>query len=93
MTGNAANLYYKSKTVSLIILAITAVIFSRMLFVFFNDLEGPNPIIIAAVTVPVYLLSLTVYLFTPVKITGIGRLLVVIGIQILLVAGVYFFMR
>lgn len=93
MADEVLNLYYKSKTVSLIILAITAVVCSRMLFVFINDPEGPNPIIIAAVTLPVYLLSLLAYLFGPVKVLGIGRLLAVIGIQLILVIALYFFMR
>lgn len=90
---NAAGLYFKSKKVSLIILAVTAIICSRMLFIFFNDPEGPNALIVGVLTLAVYFFSVAIYLLGPFKIKGINRLSVVIGIQILLVIGLYFYMK
>lgn len=93
MSNNAANLYFKSKTVSLIILAATAIVCSRLLFSFFNDPEGPNLLIVTGMALAIYLLSVAAYLFGPSKINGIKRLAAVIGIQILSVAVLYFCMR
>jgi hypothetical protein len=93
MNNNIASLYFKSKKISLIILAVTAVICSRILFFFFNDPEGPNLLIVAGLALAVYFLSVAIYLFGPSQIKGINRLSAVIGIQILLVLGLYFFMK
>jgi len=93
ISNNAGNLYFRSKKISLLILAITAIICSRMLFFFFNDPEGPNALIVGILTLIVYFLSLAIYVFGPFKINGIKRLLAVICIQVLLVAGLYFFMK
>jgi hypothetical protein len=75
------------------ILAVTAIICSRMLFVFLNDPEGPNLIIVAGLALAVYFLSLAAYIFSPFPINGIKRLSAVIGTQILLVIGFYFCMK
>jgi len=93
MSNNIANPYFKSKKISLIMLAATAIICSRMLFVFFNDPEGPNLLIVAGLSLAVYLLSSASYIFIPSKINGIKRLSAVICIQILAVIVLYFCMR
>lgn len=93
LSNNIANLYFKSKKVSLIMLAITAIICSRMLFFFFNDPEGPNLLIVVGLALVVYILSYLVYMFSPFKMKGIQRLFAVICIQILLVIGLYFCMK
>jgi len=93
MENNVTNLYFKSKKISLMILAATAIICTRMLFILFNDPEGPNLLIITVFTLFVYLLSVGAYLFGPVKIKGIIRLAAVIVIQLLLVTGLYFCMK
>ena len=93
MSIKTGNLYFKSKRTSLIILAVTAVTCSRMLFVFFNDSEGPNLLIVTVLALVVYLLSTAAYLFGPFKMIGIRRLLVTICIQMLLVIGLYFCMN
>ena len=91
--NNIANLYFKSKKISLIMLAATAIICSRMLFFVFNDPEGPNLLIVAGLALAVYLLSSAAYIFSPSKISGIKRLSAVICIQIILVIGLYFCMK
>ena len=93
MDNDVANLYFRSKKISLTILAVAAIICSRMLFFFFNDPEGPNLLIIAILALAVYFLSIVVYLFGPSKIKGIQRLSAVIGIQLLTVIILYFCMR
>lgn len=93
MGDNIANIYFKSKQVTLMILAVTAIICSRLLFVFFNDPEGPNLLIVAGLALPVYLLSWAAYTFGPFNINGFKRLSMVICIQILLVIGLYFCMK
>jgi hypothetical protein len=93
MGTNIVNLYFKSKKISLVILAATAIICSRMLFFFFNDPEGPNLLIVASFALAVYLLSSAIYIFGPSQINGVKRLSAVIGIQILSVIALYFCMK
>ena len=95
MTPNnsISNMYFKSKKISLIMLGVTALICTRMLFFFFNDPEGPNLLIVAAFAMAVYLLSFAAYVFSPSKIKGLKRLSLVICIQILSVIGIYFCMK
>jgi hypothetical protein len=91
--NNNAALYFKSKTTSLLILAATALVCSRVLFFVFNDPEGPNLVVVTGLALVVYLLSLAVYLLSPLKITGVRRLAAVIGIQVLSVIVLYFFVK
>ena len=93
MGDTIANLYFKSKKISIIILAATAIICSRMLFFFFNDPEGPNLLVVAGLALPVYFLSYAAYVFGPPKMKGIKRLSAVICIQILSVVSLYFCMK
>lgn len=92
-----ADMYFKSKKASLLILGITSIICSRVMFLFFNDPEGPNLLVVIGMAAIVYSLSLAVYLFNPSKrylpflsFTGLKRLLLVILIQIIIVTGFYF---
>ena len=93
MDNHITDLYFKSKNVSLMLLAATAIICSRLLFFFFNDPEGPNLLIVTVLALVIYLLSAAAYLFVPSKIKGLERLSAVIAIQILLVIGLYFCMK
>ena len=93
MENQITNLYFKSKKISLLLLAATAIVCSRALFIFFNDSEGPNLLIVTVFALAVYLLSVAAYLFGPTKIKGVERLLAGIIIQILLVIGLYFCMK
>jgi len=93
MVSNNTDLYFRSKRTSLIILAVTAIICSRILFVLFNDPEGPNLLIVTVFALAVYLSSLAVYIYGPFKINGVKRLSAVICIQILAVISLYFCIR
>jgi hypothetical protein len=62
-----------------------------LLFLFFNDPEGPNLLVVIVMAAVLYFLSLTVYLFKP-SAAGLKRLLLAISIQILLATGLYFFL-
>lgn len=79
-----------SKKRSFIILAITAVVFSRVPFFLFNDPEGPNLLVLAVAAAAVYLISLTAYIFGS-GIKESYRFWLAMLIQILLVTGLYFF--
>lgn len=85
-------MYFKSKKASLLILGITAIIFSRVMFMFFNDPEGPNLLVVTVMAAIIYCLSLVGYVYKPLLLsfTGLKRLLLVIFIQALIAAGFCF---
>jgi hypothetical protein len=47
-------MYFKSKKTSLLILGITSIICSRTMFVFFDDPEGPNLLIVFVAALVLY---------------------------------------
>ncbi len=82
-----------SKKVSLIALGATALVCSRALFFFFNDPEGPNLLIVSALALAIYFLSLAVYAFVPAGMNGFKKLSAALCVQILSVVVLYFCMR
>lgn len=84
-------MYFKSKKTSLLILAVSAIVCSRVLFLFFDDPEGPNLLVVMVMAGIVYFLSLSAYVFNTslLSFTGLQRLLLAILIQILIVTGLY----
>ena len=82
---------FNSKKISLIILGITSLICSRVMFLFLNDPGGPNLLVVMGLAVIVYLLSLSVY-YIPI-FTEYKRLQLVFLIQIILVAGFSVFLK
>ena len=82
---------FKSKKTPLLILAITSIACSRVMFLFFNDPEGPNLLIVTVMAAIVYFLSLAVYVSesSVVSFTGLKRLLLAIFIQVIIVTGFY----
>ena len=85
------NMYFKSKKTSLIILGITSLALSRTMFVFFNDPEGPNLLVVIVMAAILYFLSLAVYLYySRTKPIGLKRLLLAILIQIIIATIFYF---
>jgi hypothetical protein len=78
----------------LLILAITAVVCSRIMFEFFHDSEGPNLLVVTGMAAVIYLVSSAVYLskIYP-SLTGFKRSSVTIFIQILVATGVYLGLR
>jgi hypothetical protein len=78
----------------LLILAITAVSFSRAVFAFFRDPEGPNLVVVIGLAAVIYLLSLPFYLSNSIRtFTSLKRLILAIIIQVLVATGVYFILR
>ena len=84
---------FNSKKISLIILGITSLLLSRLMFFFFNDSEGPNLVVIIGMAMMVYFLSLALYLLKPLKIMDLKRLLLTIFIQIIVVTIFFFCLR
>ncbi|HEY9000639.1 MAG TPA: hypothetical protein VIM89_04765 [Mucilaginibacter sp.] len=93
MAAHTVDFYFHSRKVSLILLAVTAFIFSRILFVFFHDAEGPNPVVITGFVSVVYVSSILAYLFVPLRIRGVIRLSATIVIQLLAVIALYILMK
>lgn len=84
-------MHMQSRTDSLVILGITAVVFSRSTLLLIDDPEGPNLLVVAVAAAIVFFLSLAAYA-PGFAITGRRRLFSAILIQLLLVAGFYFFL-
>ena len=72
--------------IPLLILGITSILLSRTMFLFFNDPEGPNLLIVLGMALIIYLLSLAVYL-PHFSIARFKKLLLAISVQVLIVAG------
>lgn len=84
-------MYFKSKKISLLILAVTSVACSRATFLLFADPEGPNLLIVAVAAAIIYFLSLALYFSNPFvrfssNLTGLKRLMLGIVFQIIIVA-------
>lgn len=60
-------MYFKSKKLPLLILTITSLACSRIIFFFFNDPEGPNLLIVIVLAIVIYFLTLSIYLFSTSK--------------------------
>lgn len=83
-----------SKKTSLLILGITSLVCSRIMFFFFNDPEGPNLLVVIGMAAIIYALSLAVYVYYPlVKEEGLKKLSSLIFIQIIIVTIFYFCLR
>jgi hypothetical protein len=80
----------KLSKISLIFLGITAFVFSRMLFVFFNDHDGPNPVVITAAAAAIFLPSLAAFLF---DFSNIKKFAAAFLIQVLIASMLYFCLR
>lgn len=79
-----------SKTSSLLILGITALILSRSMFALFDDPEGPNLLIVVVMGVILYVPSVLMYLFGLPKSETVQKLLIAILVQVLF-AGIFYF--
>lgn len=82
-------MYFTSKRTSLLILAITSLACSRILFLFFNDPEGPNLLVVTGVAVIVYFVSLGASLLIPSAV-DFKRISLAIFVQIIATLGLYF---
>jgi len=78
----------RSRKTSLVILAVTALVLSRILFALFNDPEGPNLLIVVVAAAVVYLISLGAYLWYKSG-GGAKRFLLAFFVQMVVVAGLY----
>jgi hypothetical protein len=81
-------MYFESKKIALFGLGITALSFSRLVFFFFNDPEGPNLVVVIGLALILYLPSLIVYSLLP--FTKTKKFWIVLLLQILLATAIYF---
>ncbi len=83
---------FTSKKISLLTLVVTALIFSRAMFAFFNDPEGPNLLVVTGMAAVIYVISLAAY-FSLTSFVGRKKLLVVILVQLIIAITFYFCLR
>lgn len=58
------NMNLNSKNTQILILGITSIICSRVMFAFFDDPEGPNLLVVIVAAMVLYSLSIVVYSFS-----------------------------
>ena len=87
----------QGKKSSLIISGVTALVCSRTLFLFFDDPEGPNLLVVVGMAGIIYFLAFAIYSFLPLSLTSIQtdtrKLALVIFIQIAIVVVFYFCLK
>lgn len=92
------------KKTLLLVLGITSVACSKIMFLFFDDPEGSNLLVVILMAATIYFVSLALYLYNPVtknllqsfslnSLTGLRKVLIVLCIQILLTTIFYFCLR
>lgn len=97
-------MYFKSKNFSSLILGVSSLICSRVMFSLFDDPEGPNLLIVVVMALIIYGASLAVYSWnptlkgvfqfrSPVSPQNIKSLLVVVSIQILVATVFYLLLK
>lgn len=85
---------FSSRKTSLSILAITSIVFSRAMFFFFNDPEGPNLLIVAVAAGILYAVTLAAYFLYPATShNALKKLVLLIIVQILVVTAFYFALK
>ena len=80
---------FQSKKIPLFVLGILAFVSSRAVFLFINDPEGPNLLVVTVLAAILYVLSLPVFFFT-VPASGLKRFLLTAIAQALIATGLYF---
>ncbi len=73
---------------SLVFLGVTALLFSRALFFFFNDPEGPNLLIVVVLAVCIWSISAAVHRHLPIS-NRVKRFGIAIGVQMLTICILY----
>lgn len=80
----------KSKKIELLILAITALVCSRVTFALFNDPEGPNLLIVVVLAAVLFAFSLVAFQF---KTSARASVLLAIALQIVLAGALYLYLE
>lgn len=81
---------FESRKVRLLITAFTALALSRAVFFLFNDPEGPNLLVVAVLALILMAAATAVHMFNLLSTSsGAKRLMLAIGIQIVVAAGIY----
>lgn len=83
-------MHLKSKRISLLILGVTALVFSRVMFSLFHDSEGPNLLVVIGTALIVYLLSWIMFKRVPDVFNPLQKLFITILIQVVIVTAFYF---
>jgi hypothetical protein len=65
-------MHFKSKKISLLVLGVASVALSRIVFLFINDPEGPNLLIVMVLAAVIFAVSLAIYALAR-RVRGSGR--------------------
>ncbi len=79
-------MHIMSKKTSLLLLAITALLYSKIFFLSLEDPEGPNLLIVVGMAGVIFVLSLFVYTF---PLSNIKKFILAIFVQTLLLGTFY----
>jgi hypothetical protein len=83
-------MYSPSKTVTLVTLGLTAIFLSRALFVFFDDPEGPNLLVVLVTAAGIYGLTYAAYRWYPASFPiGAKKLALLVVLQFVIVGCLY----
>jgi hypothetical protein len=87
-------MHLNGKTISLLVLAITALLCSRAMFAFIDDPEGPNLLVVTGMAAIIFLLSAAFYLANVApSLTGFKRSSAAVLIQLCIAMGFYVALR
>lgn len=82
-----------SSHISLIVRGGSALVLSRMFFVFINDPEGPNLLVVVVLAAVLFVVSLAAYARSAFPaLSDVKRLLFAVFIQIVMVAALVFWL-
>lgn len=91
---------FNLKKTSLAVLGMTSLVCSRVMFLFINDPEGPNLLVVVVMAAILYILSLGVYALifskkdiSPSTPAGVSKFPRILLIQILVTIIFYFYLR
>lgn len=85
-------MYFTSQRAARLILGVTALACSRVMFAFFNDLEGPNLLVVIGMAAILYAASLLVYAHKS-RADGIKKLLFAVFVQAIAATVLFVFMQ
>ena len=84
-------MHFTLKKISLIILGITSIVCSRVMFSLFSDPDGPNLLVVIGMAAIIYFLSLIVFLLNP-PVAVFKKFILAFLVQIIIALSLYFFL-
>lgn len=76
-----------SKKTNFLILGISSLFWTKLMFFFFDDPEGPNLLVVVGMSIVIYFISASTFL---IKMSDFSRFLSALLVQVFLVTVFYF---